>query len=319
MTLQKADAIGSLSEVVKHSRESNESHRNQLHYFQRFIDMLVRLVRKQAPDLLLAIRYVVAPFTTAINHELVILQAESREAEDLYDLSARYEVLLRQWSEYIEITKKVKDIRERIARLRRELELEERRGGPKQYKLKSDIAESLDKKKRYVEEGQAKLEQILVARQAYYAFSVRRLKHAYVNHGKVLEVESHAIAAAFSDLQSRINEIRENIDAILDGTYPLPEVQIVSNVPRTTGEEEEEEAPSKGKQTPPADVQMVTPPPAPLGDLSQLDPRPRSAFESSPSPYEPAPYEPKPFEPTPYEPKPYGQDPGYDDSPFPPE
>jgi hypothetical protein len=283
MTLPKQAALGSLADVVKQSRESAEFHFKQLHSFQRFADMAVRLVRKQAPDLLPAIRYIIAPFTTAVNHETAILHAESRAAEDLNDLSARYDVLWRQWSEYSDINKRVREARDKITKLRRELDEEERKGGPKQYKLKGDIAATFEAKKRAVEEGQAKLEQIIATRQSYFAFSVRRLKHAYSTLGNVIEAESRGIAAAFGHLQNRINEVRENVDGILDGTYTLPEV---AGVPSAIGGEEEDEEGGRP------------------GTGNAGGGRSGSFIESKPVPDDPAPYV---------------QEGGYDDSPFPPE
>jgi hypothetical protein len=292
MTLPKTAALGSLSEVVKSSREAADFHFKQIHSIQRFGDMVVRLVRKQSPALLPAIRYVIAPFNTAVNHETTLLNAESRAAEDLQDLAERYEVLLRQWSEYLDINKRMRDARDKIVRLRRELEDEERKGGSKQYKLKSDITLTIDAKKRAVEEGQAKLEQILAARQAYYAFSARRLKHAYANQGEALVTESKAIAAAFADMQGRINEVRENIDGILDGTYALPEVAGVGVA--TEGDDEEED-------------RAAGAPPSPR----EPEPVKEAAVPETPPPFD--------YAPTPYEPAPYGHDGAYDDSPFPPE
>jgi hypothetical protein len=181
-------------------------------------------------------------------------------------------------------TKKVRDVRDKITKLRRDLDEEERKGGPKRYKFKSDIGVTFEVKRRAVEEGQAKLEQIIAARQSCFAFSVRRLKHAYSNLGNVIAAESRGIAAAFGDLQNRINEVRENVDGILDGTYALPEV---AGVPAAIGGDEEEEEGRGGTS-------------ANHGPLVQ----PESLIESSP---------------TPYEPEPYVHDGGFDDSPFPPE
>jgi urease accessory protein UreF len=301
MTLPKAAALGSLSEVVKSSRESADSHSKQLHSFQRFADMLVRLVRKQAPELLPAVRYAVAPFTAAVSHESALVAAEVRAADDLHDLSDRYEVLSRQWSEYTDISKRVKDARDKIARLRRELDEEERKGTPKQYKLKNDIMVILDLKRRAVEEGQAKLEEILSARERYYAFSARRLRHAYVNLGTRLAAESREIVASFRDMQARISELRENIDGILDGSYALPEVGPVPSIAADEEEEEAEEAPR-------------APPKETAEEEEEGDGVPQRRDGPAVGGREPA--RPPEADPAPYEPAPYAQE---DESPFGPE
>jgi urease accessory protein UreF len=298
MTLPKPAALGSLSEVVKASREAADSHLKQLHSFQRFAEMLVRLVRKQAPDLLPAVRYVTAPLAAAIAHESALVHAETRAADDLHDLAARYDVLLRQWAEYTDASRRVKDARDKVARLRRELGEEERRGGSKQYKLKNDITATLDAKRRAVEDGQAKLAEILSSREKYYAFSARRLRHAYVNLGTALAGASREIAASFRDLQSRIGEVRENIDAVLDGAYALPDVGPVAAL---AADEEEDAAEGADGEAGPGAASAVADEEADAGG----SPPPGGAAvgerdgESEPAPYEPAPYG--------------------DDSPFPPE
>jgi hypothetical protein len=312
MTLPKLAALGSLSEVVKASREAADNHSKQLHSFQRFADMVVRVIRKQAPDLLPAISHVIGPFTAAIAHENVLVSAAPRAADDLHDLSDRYEVLLRQWSEYTDISKRLRDAREKIVRLRRELEEEERKGGPKQSKLQNDITVTVEAKRRAVEEGQAKLEEILRSRERYYAFSARRLRHAYAHLGSTLAAESRAVVASFRDMQSRINELRENIDGILDGTYALPDVGPVAAI--AVGEEEDaaegasppppRRAPDAAETPDEVEERPEEPPSAKRGGVAdgEMDIEALPLPEAEATPYEPAPY--APFD---------------DESPFPPD
>jgi hypothetical protein len=235
MAASRSGALGTLPEVVKASLEWADVHTNQLHSYQRFFELLGRVIRKQAPEFLPAIAVLSKPFNAALRYERVLVTAERRLAEDLQDMVARYDVVLRLRDEFQTISKQLSDARTRIDRLRTEIEVDRRRGCQKQAKLTIDLAVARERKRKAVEDGKAKLREIIEYRQKYYVFYVRRLRHGYSYLGDVLAEASKRIAYACEVFRDLVAEIRENLDPIFAGTYDF------NAEPEPIGDEEEDE------------------------------------------------------------------------------
>jgi hypothetical protein len=228
-------ALGGLPDLVKSSLDWSDAHNRQLHCYQRFFEMVARVVRKQAPEFQPALAVLSKPFNAALRYERVLVTAERRLAEDLQDLVARYEVLVRLRNESQAIAKQLSDVRTRIEKLRAEIEEDRRRGCAKQGKLTIELALARDRRRKTVEEGRAKLREIIEQRQKYHAFYVRRLRHGYSFLGEVLNEASRRIAYACQVFRDLAEEIRQNIDAVFQGTYDF------DAEPEPVGEEEDEE------------------------------------------------------------------------------
>jgi inhibitor of KinA sporulation pathway (predicted exonuclease) len=129
--------LADLTETVKLYRREAEVHRKQLVSFERFFEALTRLLRKQAPEFLPTMATLGQSFRAGLEHEKLLVEAESRLAEDVNDVAAQYEIVYRVTKESIDARKKVKDSRSKIASLRTALAADDAKGGQKKVKIES--------------------------------------------------------------------------------------------------------------------------------------------------------------------------------------
>jgi DNA anti-recombination protein RmuC len=226
-------ALAELGDLVNKSRASAVSHEQELLAFEVFYQMLTRLIRKQAPEFLDIMSHLGEPFLAAIAHERTLSAAEARLAEDLNDLSVRYEVVQRVTDEANEARAKVKQCTQKIASLKASLQKDEQKGGLNKVKLESDIRGSIEAKRRAIDTAEAKMEELIRYRQGYNDFKIRRLRHGYQNLGTAVAETTRAIQSELAELMVRIQRVREGLDAVLDGGVP----------PGVEQDEEEEEPP----------------------------------------------------------------------------
>jgi hypothetical protein len=268
-------AIAELREVVEASSEHVEHHSRQILGVEKFVDMLTNLVGKQAPDLAPTLATITAPFQQALIHERAYLGAEERLRDDLDDLAARFMVVHRVSQEVTDAQQKVKDGRHKIESLRRDLDIDQAKGGQKKYQLEAAIKVAIDAKARAVEAAQLKLEEYIQVRQSYNAFKLRRLRHGYTNLGEVTRTALRGEGKAYEAVLAAIGEARNNLEAALSGEVPIVEEgeeteQAGEETPRKLaagGEEEMVEAetrqayyyePPPQVAEPPADEQDAT-------------------------------------------------------------
>jgi hypothetical protein len=212
--------LADLTELIDKSESGAANHEKQLAAMEQFYSMLTRVVRKQAPEFLDTMMHLGEPFLNVIAHERTLSAAEARLAEDLNDLSARYEVVTRVTEETHDARKKVKDCSQKIANLKASLAKDELKGGQNKIRIESEIRGAIEAKRRAVDAAEAKCEELIRCRQAYNTFKVRRLRHGYQNLGKALAESSRGIQAELAELTARIQRTREGVDAVLDGGVP---------------------------------------------------------------------------------------------------
>jgi hypothetical protein len=190
-------------------------------------------------------------------------------------------------AESVEAQRKVRDLRERVERLRRALEEDEHKGGTKNYQIETDIKVTLEEKRQAIDAAERKIQELIAQKTAYSKFAVRRLRHGYANLGAVITTATQGIHTAMQQLVESIRYAKENMDALLE--RGVQEGDLLGDDER--GEEEDLRQPSlelaadQGREAAPDQV-----------------PEPQS--------YDPMPYEPPVYDSVRGPP---------DDSPFPPE
>jgi hypothetical protein len=214
--------LADLSETVKLYRREAEVHRKQIVSLERFFDGLTQLLRKQAPEFLPTMATLGQSFQAGLAHEKLLVDAESRLAEDVNDVAARYEIVFRVTDESIDARKKVKDSRAKVESLRAALAADEAKGGLKKVKIEADIRAAIEAKRAAIEAAEAKLDELMRIRRLYNAFKIRRMRHGYQNLGQVIVNATAGILAAFGELRQAVTTARDGIDSILDTTQKLP-------------------------------------------------------------------------------------------------
>jgi hypothetical protein len=280
--LPKNASFGDLSGVVRSSGDYARHHGKQLTYFQRFFDSFSRVVQGECPEFTTLTSRLGTAFTTAITHEQTIADAEGRLADDLDDLAERYDVILRISLEFKEARKRVQDCRELVDRHKAALLDDERHAGMRKYLIEADLRGALEEKKRQVDACTLKLTEYIDARERYYRFCVRRIKHGYGNLGETMTGGGHGMLESYRAIVGGIRYLRGNLHQYLDLAAPA-KADDGDEYAYEYEEEDEEKAPPPPappnkrppkKQPPPPPPKKQPPPPptkpSPTGPTTPL-------------------------------------------------
>lgn len=238
MTLSKRAILKDINSVVEHSRNQIRFHRQDIENQENFINCICIIVQKEAPEFVVKMKEIKKQFLKLLSYEKLLADAEERYADDLNDLSARFEVIYRLGEELAAGKKKVKDSRLRIDKLRKDLEYDSLKGAQKKDKIEAELARSIDAKKEAIEELEAKYVEFIDQRGRFATFKTNRLQHAFQSLGFVISTAMNEYAQNGQVFQNLIKETQDQIDQLLEAGPP-PEKN-----------EEEETAENTATETP---------------------------------------------------------------------
>ena len=221
MSGSKKELLKDINTVIEHSRKEVEHHREEIKHQTNFMAALVAIIEKEAPEFREKMTEIQGIFLAILQKETDLVNAEDRAAEDINDIAARFEVIYRISEEASAAQKKVKDCRNRIEKLRKELELDELKGGAKKYKIEADINKAIEAKKKAIDDAEEKLLEFIAAKEKYTEFKVNRLIHAYSHLGDVVSSARKEQSEEAEKLNTAVSEAQENIDHLLE-TEPAP-------------------------------------------------------------------------------------------------
>ena len=211
----KKEAFRDISAVVDHSRQRVKFHRAAVASEDKFIEQLADIIAKEAPEFKEKFNEIRQSFTKVTDLEKAIVSAEERSAEDINDLQARYEVIFRISEEHNLAKRKLNDTRQKIEKLRRDLDMDEMKGGTRKYRIEGDINRAIDAKKQAIDAAEEKVLELIDAKEKYSTFKINRLQHAFQHLGKEVSDKMNELSNAAHDLQNLLNDTLENVDNIL--------------------------------------------------------------------------------------------------------
>jgi hypothetical protein len=213
--MHKRQLLADVNDVISASRTSVRFHREQISEFASFFKDLQTLVHSEVPQFDSTLSDLGTLFTATLTQENKYADAEERLAEDLNDISARFDVVYRLSEESIIAQTKVKATREAIERARKAQADDLAKGGAKQARLQIDVDNAINAKREAIKVAAAKLSEYLDAKKRYNRMKARRLNHGYVNLGEVLENGIGEQVTKCGELTAEIGKARERIDDIL--------------------------------------------------------------------------------------------------------
>ncbi|OHT17342.1 hypothetical protein TRFO_12516 [Tritrichomonas foetus] len=208
----KKISLPEIEKIVSAGRDSAKHHMSLAHNMTKFADSFVEMCHSECPEFLEKAKQIAALIKGAMDQEVVIANAELRLAEDLNDLSVRYDVLVKHGNEVNSKKSQLESAKRKISEIERQMEVEKLKGGLKTYKLQGDLTTVQQKKTEATRALETLLERFITMREKYAVFKVRRLEHGYKNLGqqveKALEIEKHLIGQLKRDCE----QARDNID-----------------------------------------------------------------------------------------------------------
>ncbi|KAK8885518.1 hypothetical protein M9Y10_040967 [Tritrichomonas musculus] len=230
MSISKKEILKDINYIIEHSRNQARFNRAELESQENFINSLLLIIKNEAPEFIGKMTEIKDHYLKLLSKEKLLIEAEERYAEDLNDISIRFEVIYRLNEELIAGKKKVKDSRLRIDKLRKELEIDSVKGGQKKDKIEAEIAKAIDAKKEAIDELDAKYVQVIDQREKFAKFRINRLQHAFTNFGLVITSSMKEYTQEGEAFQSLINETQDQIDQLLEAGPPQPEEEEIKEV-----------------------------------------------------------------------------------------
>lgn len=211
-----------LGNVIDASVNQVRLRREETQEFAQFFDNLKALVHNEAPGFDAQLRSIGDIFAETLAAEATVTNAEERLAEDLNDISARFNVIYRLTEEGATAQRRVHACTETIERLRRSLAEDQSRGGQRQFKLQGDLDAAVRAKHDAVLAAINKLQELINAKRRYNRMKLRRLRHGYGNLGEVSEREYDTQTEKARQLAVELAKARDTMDQALEGARDEP-------------------------------------------------------------------------------------------------
>lgn len=224
--LSKRQTLKDINAIVDYSRKKIKFNRDEIESQERFIDCLFLLIQNEAPEFVEKMGKIKDQYIKLLSNEKLLIDAEERYADDLDDISARFEVIFRLGEELDAAKKKVRDLRNKIEKLRKDLEIDRIKGGQKSVKIEAELAKTEDAKKEAVGELDAKYVQVMDQRKKFTIFRTNRLQHAFQKYGSVLQSTMEDYAKEGEVFQNIISETHDQIDQLLDKPIKIPSNEV---------------------------------------------------------------------------------------------
>lgn len=216
MSGNRKDLLKDINHVVEHSRKQVEHHRNEVKELTNVMNALVKMIEHEAPEFREKMAEIQGNFLGILQRESELCDAEDRATEDVNDIAARFDVIFRINEETMAAKKKVKDCRTKIEKLRKDLEMDELKGGTKKFKIEGEINRAIEAKKKAIEDAEEKLLEFIAAKEKYADFKVNRLIHAYSHLGDVLTSSMKEQTDEIEKFTQSVSDAQENIDHLLE-------------------------------------------------------------------------------------------------------
>lgn len=209
----KKDSLPEIEKIVQLKHSSVVEHRKMIEAMIKFSDTLIVLAQNECPEFAEKAKQIAALLHGVMDQESIIAKAEERLAEDLNDISVRYDLLYKVGAEIQSKRSQLVATKNKISDLYRSIEHSKASGtSAKTLKYQGDLAGAKQKKAEVTKQLEDLLQRFIDLRQRYNKFKVRRLEHGYNNLGetvaKALEIEKHLLG----QLQRDCIQARDNLD-----------------------------------------------------------------------------------------------------------
>ena len=282
----KKESLPEIEKIVHSAHLSVAEHRKMASAMVRFSESFINLAQNECPEFAEKAKQIAALLQGVMDQENIIANAEERLAEDLNDISVRYDLLYKLGTDIQSKRNQLVSLKKKIKELERSIDYSKVSGASgKALKYQGDLAGAKQKKVETTNQLEQLLERFIDLRQKYARFKVKRLEHGYTNLGdivaKSLEVEKHLLG----QLQRDCVQARDNLDDFfedqLEAASKLAKEHDENNKPEGEQAEVKEEnpQPEAKEENPQPEVQEENPQP----EVQEENPQPE-VQEENPQP-----------------------------------
>jgi hypothetical protein len=208
----KRIALPEIDKIVAASNNAVTAHREEIRQTRQISSSLLSLVAAEAPEFIEKAKQISALINGAMDQEEIVANAEDRLADDLNDISARYDAIFRVAQSVVQGRGAFEGTQRKVAELEKQLQDDRARGGARAAKLEGELGAAKEARKQAATVLEALLERFIDQRQRYIAFKVRCLHRGFENYGRIvadsLAVEGHLL----EQLEREVSQTTANID-----------------------------------------------------------------------------------------------------------
>lgn len=218
--MTRKELLADLNSIVTMSREEIKQYRLEIDYFRKFAETVIQLVEHEAPEFNSHIKEIFERFCNSINYEEILVNGYERMTEDFNDVAERFNVIYRCSTACSDARAKVKDCRAKIEKLNNDLATVDPK---KKSKVEAELQKAIQNKKDAIENAKDKIQELIDEKEKYNNFKVKRLKHAYVHMGQILNETMTNSKNEITEMEKLCVKLKENVDQILNGEECSPE------------------------------------------------------------------------------------------------
>ena len=205
-----------IEKIVEHARRATASHQEEVDATRRFADAFIQITASEAVEYVEQAKHIAALLNGCMDQEQQIIDAENRLADDLNDISVRYDAILL-------IANKAQQARASLDAAMKKCEDTRKAVEGGKTKLESELQKLETQKESLQKAAEEVFAQLLDQREKYAAFKVRRLKNGFHTLGSGIKNNLHVEATLLEQLERETQQTQDALDEATKITEPEPE------------------------------------------------------------------------------------------------
>jgi DNA repair exonuclease SbcCD ATPase subunit len=214
----KAILTANLQAFVDGTREQLAKELSVIESEQLFLTSLSSIVESECPNYQEQFLAIQDHFLHYLNLSKSFSDAESRQIEDLNDITERFAVTCRISSERDRARTNLKDARAKLEKAREKLAHDEATGGANKFTLESNIKQATDQVRQAITDLKATINEFIAEKHKFNQFRQRRMKHSYSAFGdsthKIMTQKSGVLRELISSIENLHGSLAEENPAV---------------------------------------------------------------------------------------------------------
>jgi hypothetical protein len=208
----KRIALPEIEKIVTASNNAVAAHREEIRQMRQVSSAFLSLVAVEAPEFIEKAKQIAALINGSLDQETIVTDAEERLADDLNDISARYDAIFRVAQSVVQGRETFETAQKKVAEYEKLLQDDRARGGSRAARLEPELARAKDVRRQAAVILEALLEKFIDQRQRYIAFKVRSSRRGFVSYGRIVADSLSVEEKLLEQLEREVDQTSVNLD-----------------------------------------------------------------------------------------------------------
>jgi hypothetical protein len=208
----KRIALPELDKIVATSNTAVAAHREEIRQMRQVSSSFLSLVASEAPEFIEKAKQIAALINGSLDQETIVANAEERLADDLNDISARYDAIFRVSQNVVQSRETFEAAQRKVAEIEKLIQDDRARGGARLVRLEPELAKAKDVRKQAAITLEGFLEKFIDQRQRYIAFKVKSLHRGFESYGRIVADSLSVEERLLEQLEREVAQTSANLD-----------------------------------------------------------------------------------------------------------